>query len=187
MRIVLMGPPGAGKGTQAVLLAERIGVPHISTGELFRAHVGQGTELGEQAQAFMNRGEYVPDAVTNAMVAERLAEADAAEGFLLDGYPRTVDQVHALNVMLERGKSQLDVSVELDCDEDELVGRLLDRAAKQGRADDTEEVIRNRMRVYHEQTEPLTDIYRSLGILKQVDGMGTIDQVAERLAESLGV
>ena len=187
MRIVLMGPPGAGKGTQAVRLAERLGVPHISTGDIFRANVGQGTELGREAKKYMDAGEYVPDSVTNGMVADRLQQPDAAGGFLLDGYPRTVDQVHALNGMLSDAGTPLDKAVEITADTDEVVARLLNRAKEQGRADDTEEVIRNRMRVYAEQTAPLTELYSAQGVLVQVDGMGSIDEVTARLLAALGV
>ena len=185
MRIVLMGPPGAGKGTQAVLIAEHLGIPHVSTGEIFRANVGQGTALGVEAKKYMDGGEYVPDSVTNAMVADRLTQEDAANGFLLDGYPRTVAQVHALNAMLADSGVALDKAVEITADTDEVVARLLNRAQEQGRADDTEDVIRRRMEIYAEQTAPLTDLYRDQGILLQVDGMGSVDEVAGRLLAAL--
>ncbi len=185
MRIVLMGPPGAGKGTQAVLVAERLGIPHVSTGEIFRANVGQGTALGLEAKKYMDGGEYVPDSVTNAMVADRLTQEDAANGFLLDGYPRTVAQVHALNAMLADSGVALDKAVEITADTDEVVARLLNRAQEQGRADDTEDVIRRRMEIYAEQTAPLTALYRDQGILLQVDGMGSVDEVAGRLLAAL--
>ncbi|MCX6460391.1 MAG: adenylate kinase [Actinobacteria bacterium] len=186
MRIVLMGPPGAGKGTQAAVVAERLGIPHISTGEIFRANVGAGTPLGVEAKRYMDAGEYVPDSVTNAMVRDRLAEPDAATGFLLDGYPRTVDQVGELDAMLALAGVALDTVVELIADVDEVVARLLERASQQGRADDTEEVIRRRLEVYGEQTAPLTAAYAEVGLLVQVDGMGTVDEVTARLLDALG-
>ena len=182
-----MGPPGAGKGTQAVGLASRLGIPHISTGDIFRANVSQGTALGLEAKRYMDAGEYVPDDVTNAMVRDRLAQADCIPGFLLDGYPRTVDQVAQLDDMLASADAALDRVVELTVDIDEVVGRLVRRAAEQGRADDTEDVIRRRLEVYAEQTAPLLAIYSGRGLLVQVDGLGEIDDVAARLAAALGL
>jgi len=182
-----MGPPGAGKGTQAVGLASRVGIPHISTGDIFRANVSQGTPLGVEAQRYMDAGEYVPDDVTNAMVRDRLAQPDCAPGFLLDGYPRTVDQVAQLDDMLASSGHALDRVVELTVDIDEVVGRLVRRAADQGRADDTEDVIRRRLEIYAEQTAPLLAMYASRGLLVQVDGLGEIDDVAGRLASALGL
>lgn len=182
-----MGPPGAGKGTQAVGLASRLGIPHISTGDIFRANVSQGTALGLEAKRYMDAGEYVPDDVTNAMVRDRLAQADCIPGFLLDGYPRTVDQVAQLDDMLASADAALDRVVELTVDIDEVVGRLVRRAAEQGRADDTEDVIRRRLEVYAEQTAPLLAIYSGRGLLVQVDGLGEIDDVAGRLAAALGL
>lgn len=184
-RVVLMGPPGAGKGTQAVRLAEHLGVPAISTGDIFRANVAERTELGQQAQRYMDAGEYVPDEVTNAMVADRLSAEDAATGFLLDGYPRTEAQVGELDRMLDAAGVSLDVVVELTADVDELVKRLLGRAAEQGRSDDTESVIRRRLEVYAEQTAALVDLYESRGILVRVDGLGTVDEVSARLLDAL--
>ncbi len=185
MRIVLMGPPGAGKGTQAVVVSEQLGIPHISTGEIFRSHLAQGTPLGIAAGMYMDRGNYVPDRITNAMVRNRLAQPDAADGFLLDGYPRTLDQVAVLDEMLDDVGLKIDAVVELTVDTDEVVGRLLKRAAEQGRADDTEEVIRRRMEVYAEQTEPLTRVYADKGILLRVDGMGTIEDIRDRVLAAL--
>jgi len=182
-----MGPPGAGKGTQAVGLAARVGIPHISTGDIFRANVSQGTPLGVEAQRYMDAGEYVPDDVTNAMVRDRLAQPDCAPGFLLDGYPRTVDQVAQLDDMLASSGHALDRVVELTVDIDEVVGRLVRRAADQGRADDTEDVIRRRLEIYAEQTAPLLAMYASRGLLVQVDGLGEIDDVTGRLASALGL
>jgi adenylate kinase len=185
MRIVLMGPPGAGKGTQAVVVAERLGIPHISTGEIFRSHLSQGTPLGIAAGMYMERGNYVPDRITNAMVRNRLAQPDAASGFLLDGYPRTLDQVAVLDEMLADVGLKLDHVVELTVDTEEVVSRLLKRAQDQGRADDTEDVIRRRMEVYAEQTEPLTKVYEEQGLLVRVDGMGSIDQVRDRVLAAI--
>ncbi len=185
MRIVLMGPPGAGKGTQAKVLAETLGIPHISTGDIFRGHLSQATPLGIAAGMYMEGGNYVPDRITNAMVRTRLAEPDAVGGFLLDGYPRTLDQVGVLDDMLADGGLALDHVVELTVDTDEVVTRLLKRAEEQGRADDTEEVIRRRMEVYAAQTEPLTRVYAERGVLVRVDGMGTIDEVRDRVLSAI--
>jgi adenylate kinase len=183
--IILFGAPGAGKGTQSTGLAARLGIPHISTGDIFRANVLQGTPLGLEAKRYMDAGEYVPDDVTNAMVRDRLAQSDCMPGFLLDGYPRTVDQVAQLDDMLASAGHALDRVVELTVDFDEVVGRLVRRAADQGRADDTEDVIRRRLEVYAEQTAPLLAVYSSRGLLVQVDGLGEIDDVAGRLASAL--
>jgi len=187
MRILLMGPPGAGKGTQAVVLAERLGVPHISTGDIFRANVAGGTPLGLEAKRYMDAGDYVPDSVTNDMVRDRLAQDDARNGFLLDGYPRTLAQVDELDQMLAANGSSLDRVVELTADLDEVVGRLLNRAQEQGRADDTEDVIRRRLEVYTEQTAPLTAVYSERGILAQVNGMGAVNDVTARILDELGI
>ena len=184
-RLLIMGPPGAGKGTQAKVLAERLGILTISTGDIFRSNVGQGTPLGQQAKAFMDRGEYVPDELTNAMVRERLGQDDVQEGFLLDGYPRTLAQVDYLDEVLAEHGASLDRVIELTVDTDEVVDRLLKRAALEGRADDTEEVVRRRLEVYAEQTAPLTRVYRDHGLLVQVDGMGSVDEVAKRALEAI--
>ncbi|HLS61796.1 MAG TPA: adenylate kinase [Ruania sp.] len=187
MRLILLGPPGAGKGTQAARLATRLAVPAISTGDIFRANVSEGTELGQLAQKYMDAGEYVPDEVTNQMVAARLSEPDAEAGFLLDGYPRTEAQVDELDSILEANGHRLSHVVELTADTDEVVARLLNRAKEQGRADDTESVIRRRLDVYAEQTAPLVRIYADRGLLVQVDGMGEVDEVTARLTDALGV
>ena len=186
MRLVLMGPPGAGKGTQAVGLADRLGIPHISTGDIFRANVTQGTPLGIEAKRYMDAGEYVPDGVTNAMVRDRLSQDDCRPGFLLDGYPRTLEQVGELDEMLKSDGLAIDRAVELTVDVDEVVTRLVKRAQEQGRADDTEDVIRRRLEVYAEQTAPLTAVYEARGILVRVDGMGAVDEVTARLLLTLG-
>lgn len=185
-RLLIMGPPGAGKGTQAAALADRIGGAHISTGDIFRANVSQQTELGKIAQRFMDNGEYVPDEVTNAMVEDRLGQDDARTAFLLDGYPRTLDQVYTLDQILERLDSELDGVIALTVDHEELITRLLKRAEVSGRSDDTEEVIRHRQNVYREETEPLLAIYRDRGILHEVDGMGTPEEVASRIEAIIG-
>jgi adenylate kinase len=186
-RLVLLGPPGAGKGTQAARLAETLGVPAVSTGDIFRLNVKQGTELGVTAQRYMDAGEYVPDAVTNAMVADRLAQPDAADGFLLDGYPRTAEQVEELDRVLGAAGTGLDHVVEITADTDEVVARLLRRAEEQGRSDDTEDVVRRRLEVYTEQTAPLAAVYDARGLLVRVDGMGPVDEVTARLLSAIGV
>lgn len=184
-RMVLLGPPGAGKGTQAARISERLGIPAISTGDIFRANVAGNTELGQQAKKYMDAGEYVPDSVTNAMVKDRLAADDAAQGFLLDGYPRTEAQVHELDAMLAESGLALDVVLEITAEAEVVVQRLLKRATEQNRADDTEPVIRRRLEVYAEQTEPLAALYESKGLLVRVDGIGDIDEVTERIMSVL--
>lgn len=186
MRLILMGPPGAGKGTQAKYVAERFGIPAISTGDIFRANVSSGTELGVEAKRYMDAGEYVPDEVTNLMVRNRIDEDDAEPGFLLDGYPRTLAQVDELDGMINHTGHKLDAVVVLTVNSEELIARLLQRAKTEGRADDTEEVIRRRQEVYAEQTEPLIDVYRERGLLIEVDGLGEINEVTERVLSSLG-
>ncbi|NGN94835.1 adenylate kinase [Nocardioides sp. KC13] len=186
MRLLLMGPPGAGKGTQAAVIAQCFAVPAISTGDIFRANVAQQTELGVAAQAYMDAGEYVPDEVTNAMVADRLAAGDCAGGFLLDGYPRTPQQVDELDAILALAGAGLDAVVLLEADTDELVSRLLARSRDQGRADDTEPVIRRRLEVYAAETGPLADRYAERGLLTTVDGLGSVEEVTERILTVLG-
>ncbi|MDO9455407.1 adenylate kinase [Nocardioides sp.] len=187
MRLILMGPPGAGKGTQATSVADHFGIPAISTGDIFRANVSQGTELGVEAKRFMDAGDYVPDEVTNKMVRNRIDEPDAKPGFLLDGYPRTTAQVEELDGMITFTGHKLDAAVVLTVDADELVARLLQRAQTEGRADDTEDVIRKRQDLYTEQTEPLIELYRARGILVEVDGMGTVDEVTARIFAALDI
>ena len=182
-----MGPPGAGKGTQARFVAEHFGVPAISTGDIFRANVSEGTPLGVEAQRFMDAGEYVPDEVTNKMVRNRIDEPDAEPGFLLDGYPRTLAQVTELDGMIGFTGHRLDAVVVLTVDAEELVQRLLQRAQTDGRADDTEDVVRRRQEVYSEQTAPLIEVYRERGILVEVDGMGEVDEVTQRIFDALDV
>ena len=182
-RMLLLGAPGAGKGTQAAMVCRALGIPHISTGVMLRDHVKRGTELGARARVIMEAGELVPDEIVIAMVEERLSEADAACGFLLDGFPRTLIQAEALDRVLA-GRS-LEVVVDLVVDEEEVVSRLLDRAAKEGRADDNEETIRTRMAVYREQTEPLIAYYGTQGIVRRLDGMGSIEEIFSRVAHTL--
>jgi adenylate kinase len=186
-RLLLIGPPGAGKGTQAARLTERLGIPAISTGDIFRENVKNQTPLGKEAKRYMDAGEYVPDELTNAPVRSRLSEPDAAEGFMLDGYPRTKDQVVELDGILADAGTQLDAVVLIEADHGELVARLHRRAVEQGRSDDTEDVIRHRLEVYAEQTAPLIDIYRDRGLLVSVDGLGPVDEVTERILAGLGV
>ncbi len=187
MRLVLMGPPGAGKGTQAAVVSGMLGVPHISTGDIFRANVSKGTPLGVEAKRYMDAGEYVPDGVTNAMVRDRISWDDCRPGFLLDGYPRTVEQVGELNAMLRSAGLSLDHVLELTVDLDEVVARLVKRAAEQGRSDDTEDVIRRRLEVYFEQTAPLTAMYEAQGLLVRVDGLGSVDEVTTRIVAALSL
>ncbi|MFO7299302.1 MAG: adenylate kinase [Actinomycetes bacterium] len=179
MRLLFIGPPGAGKGTQAQRVAGRLGIAHISTGDMFRAHVANGTELGKKVDAIMRAGEYVPDEITVAMLAERIAEPDAEAGFILDGFPRTAGQAEALDELL--GDDGLDRVVVFEVDEDELVKRLLAR----GRADDTEETIRTRFRVYQEQTQPLLDFYEARDITVRVNGIGDVEEITDRILAAL--
>jgi len=185
IRILLIGPPGAGKGTQAALLAKHFGIPAISTGDIFRENVRNETPLGLEAKAFMDRGEYVPDSLTNALVRDRLNQDDAAAGFLLDGYPRTIDQVQELDDILEETEAKLDVVVQLTADSEELLRRLSGRAQEQGRSDDTPDVIKRRLDVYEEQTAPLIDIYASRSLVAKVNGLGEIGDVTNRIIEVL--
>jgi adenylate kinase len=180
-RLLIVGPPGAGKGTQAARIAEHLDIPTISTGDIFRANIANGTELGTQVKAIVDAGDYVPDTLTNALVTDRLNKADAAGGFLLDGYPRTPDQVRYLDELLGSHGHSLDAVLRLVADQDEIVRRLRKRALEQGRADDSEEAIRHRQEVYRRETEPLVAMYRDQGLLVEVDGLGTPDEVTERI------
>jgi adenylate kinase len=180
-RLLIVGPPGAGKGTQAARIAEQLDIPTISTGDIFRSNIANGTELGQQVKAIVDAGDYVPDSLTNALVTDRLNEADAKGGFLLDGYPRTPDQVRYLDELLGSHGHSLDAVLRLVADQDEIVRRLRKRALEQGRADDSEEAIRHRQEVYRRETEPLVAAYRDRGILIEVDGLGSPDEVAERI------
>jgi adenylate kinase len=180
VRIVLLGPPGAGKGTQAVQLAEKLGIPQISTGDLFRHNISTGTPLGLEAKKYLDAGDLVPATLTNALVDDRLNDEDVAAGFILDGFPRSVEQAEALHDMLERRNLELDAVVEFRVSEDKLLARLKER----GRADDTEGVILNRMKIYRDETAPLLDYYS--GELKTVDAVGTVDEVFARALRALG-
>ncbi|MGB7450112.1 MAG: adenylate kinase [Ornithinimicrobium sp.] len=185
MRLIILGAPGAGKGTQAQRIAEDREIPAISTGDIFRKNISDETELGLQVKSILSSGGYVPDEVTNAIVRDRLAESDATGGFLLDGFPRTPGQVEALDEMLSDQGTSLDAVLELTVDTDEVVERLLRRAQDQGREDDTEEVIRERMNIYVEETAPLSKMYRHRGLLVEVDGMGEVDEVTQRVRKAL--
>ncbi len=180
-----MGPPGVGKGTQATGIADHYGVPAISTGDIFRANVRNQTPLGLEVSRIMAEGGYVPDEITDQVVRNRLAEPDAAQGWLLDGYPRTLGQVEALDGLLADGQAGLDAVISLTADEEPLVARLLRRAELEGRADDNAETIKRRMEVYNQATDPLLAIYRERGLLVEVDGLGTVDEVAGRITDAL--
>jgi adenylate kinase len=184
-RLLLVGPPGAGKGTQAAILAETYGIPAISTGDIFRSNVVNGTPLGLQVKAIMEAGEYVPDDLTNEIVAARLGETDARAGFLLDGYPRTIDQVNELDRILSIDHAGVDAVVLLEAETDEVVARLLKRAIEQGRIDDTEEVIRHRMDVYAEQTAPIIAVYDKRDLVVRVNALGAVDEVTSRIVDAL--
>lgn len=180
MRVVLLGPPGAGKGTQAVKLSEKLGIPHISTGELFRSNIENGTKLGLEAKRYLDAGDLVPSELTNQLVDDRLNDADAANGFVLDGYPRSIGQAKALHDMLGRRGTDVDAVLEFRVSEDELLQRLKGR----GRADDTDDIIINRMKVYRDETAPLLDYYSDE--LKTVDAVGSLDEVFARALQALG-
>ena len=186
MRIVLLGPPGSGKGTQAALLKERLGVPHISTGELLRNAVTEGTALGSKAKAYMDRGELVPDELMLGLIEERLGADDVAPGFILDGYPRNLAQAEALDGVLERIGQPVEKALELFVDEEQIVDRLARRATEEGRSDDSETVVRNRLAVYREQTAPVSDYYGRRGLLVRVNGVGGIEEINQRLVAALG-
>ncbi|ALU40662.1 adenylate kinase [Kocuria flava] len=184
-RMLIIGPPGAGKGTQAVRISEELGVPAISTGDIFRANIKAQTPLGQEAKRYIDAGDLVPDSVTNRMVRERLGEGDTAEGFLLDGYPRNAAQVEELDGILQELGQELDVVLQLTADNEELVQRLLGRAQKEGRTDDTEDVIRHRLDVYDAETAVVVDLYAQRGLVREVDGLGTVDEVTRRIMAAL--
>jgi adenylate kinase len=184
-RLLIVGPPGAGKGTQAARISERFGIPTISTGDIFRSNIADQTDLGKQVKAIVDAGDYVPDSLTNALVTDRLDEADAAGGFLLDGYPRTTDQVEYLANLLASHGHTLDAVIRLVADQDEIVRRLRQRAIDQGRVDDSEEAIRHRQDVYIRETAPLIDMFRAQGLLIEVDGLGAIDEITGRIFDAL--
>ncbi|TYD00721.1 adenylate kinase [Arthrobacter echini] len=185
--MLIIGPPGSGKGTQAARISERLGVPAISTGDIFRDNVRRETPLGIEAKKFMDAGDFVPDTVTNSMVRDRLAEDDVREGFLLDGYPRTASQVLELDDILRENSLELDVVLQLTADDEELVRRLRGRAELDGRSDDTEQVIRHRLGLYHDQTVVVVSRYDERGIVVRVDGIGPIDEITERIMDALKV
>jgi adenylate kinase len=183
--MLLMGPPGAGKGTQAKVLADRLNIPAVSTGDIFRANVKDETPLGLEAKRYMDAGDYVPDEITNAMVRDRLSEADAGSGFLLDGYPRTLAQVDTLDEILASHGHKLDAVIALVADTDVLVDRMLKRSQTDGRSDDSEDVIRHRLDVYTAETKPLLQVYDQRGLLAEVDAVGEVDEVTERIIVAL--
>ncbi|CAN5309362.1 adenylate kinase [soil metagenome] len=184
-RLLIVGPPGAGKGTQSARISERFGIPAIATGDIFRQNIKDETPLGLKVKEIVDAGDYVPDSLTNELVASRLDEDDAVEGFLLDGYPRTLEQVDYLGRLLSGKGQSIDAVVQLVADQDEVVARLRNRALEQGRADDTEEAIRHRQEVYVRETSPLIAGYRDRGLLVEVDGLGEIDEVSARIATAL--
>jgi adenylate kinase len=184
-RLLIVGPPGAGKGTQAKRISENLGIPTISTGDIFRSNIANETELGLKVRAIVDSGDYVPDELTNELVRARLAEPDAAGGFLLDGYPRTTDQVRYLDALLAESGTAVDAVIRLLADRDAIVERLRKRAIAEGRADDSEEAIRHRQDVYLRETEPLIALYRDRGVMTEVDGLGSVDDVTARISEAL--
>jgi adenylate kinase len=184
-RLLIVGPPGAGKGTQAARLTERFSIPAIATGDIFRANIKNETPLGVEVKAIVDAGDYVPDSLTNALITHRLEEPDALDGFLLDGYPRTLDQIAFLDELLAKRHQELDAVIQLVADKEEVVSRLRRRALEQGRTDDTEEAIRHRQDVYARETAPLIPVFRDRGILIEVDGLGEIDDISRRIFESL--
>ena len=185
MRLILFGPPGAGKGTQATAISDTFSLVHIATGDIFRDNVRNKTDLGQRAQQFMDRGELVPDEIVIAMIEDRITQDDASSGFLLDGFPRTVPQAKALDHILAAGGHGIDGVIRLLVSDDELLSRLLGRAAEQGRSDDTQEVIENRLAVYRGETEPLVEFYRERGLLHEVNGEGDISEVRERVVNAV--
>lgn len=187
MRIVLLGPPGSGKGTQATMLVERLKLPHISTGALLRNAAKRGTSLGLQAKAITDKGELVPDDIMSDMIEERLSRDDVANGFILDGYPRNVSQAESLDAMLERLNTPADEAIHIDIDPEQIIKRIARRAEVEGRSDDTEETVRNRMRVYDEQTAPVADYYAERGILTRVLGNGDKEEILQRILSVLNL
>lgn len=184
-RVVMLGMPGAGKGTQSVRLAERLQVPPISTGEIFRSNMARHTHLGDEVEKYISRGHLVPDSVTNDLVFDRLSQPDARDGFLLDGYPRTVEQAEALRDWLADQGLHLDVVIELIADHDEVIDRLMTRAHLENRQDDTESVVLQRLEVYESQTRPLHDFYEKYDLLVQINGVGRVEEVTERMLDQL--
>ncbi len=185
MKAILIGPPGGGKGTQAAFLMDKYGVAHISTGDMLRAAVKEGTDLGKKAKSFMDKGELLPDDVIIGIIGERIQADDCKKGFLLDGFPRTIPQADALEDMLSKSGATIDHVIHIAVADDELMKRLLGRAEKEGRSDDNEETIKNRLKVFHEQTSPLIDYYRNKGNLRDIDGMGSIDEITGRIKSAI--
>lgn len=184
-RMLIVGPPGAGKGTQSKMISEELGIVAISTGDIFRENIKGQTELGQEAQKYVDAGNLVPDSLTNRLVEDRLTWDDAKDGFLLDGYPRNRTQVAAFDEITARLGVEVDVVLELTADREELISRLVKRAEIDGRADDTEDVIRHRLEVFEQETAPMIEEYRGRGVLKQVDGLGAVDEVNARIMEAL--
>jgi adenylate kinase len=184
-RLLIVGPQGSGKGTQGARIAESLGIPAVSTGDVFRANIAGGTPLGQQVKAIIDAGDLVSDELTGAVVRDRLAQADAADGFLLDGYPRNIAQVRDLDDFLSGRGEELRAVIELDVPREESIARLRQRAVDQGRADDTEEVIANRLAIYERETAPILDVYRERGIVDAIDGIGTLDEITERILRAL--
>ena len=184
-RLLIVGPPGAGKGTQSARLTTTFGIPAIATGDIFRANIKNQTDLGKQVSAIINAGEYVPDSLTNDLVASRIREDDCAGGFLLDGYPRTVDQLRFLDELLQADGTALDAVVQLVADQDEIVSRLLKRAHEEGRSDDTPDTIRHRQELYQRETAPLIAVYKERGVVVEIDALGAVDEVAARITAAL--
>lgn len=184
-RLLIVGPQGSGKGTQGVRIAEAFGIPAVSTGDVFRAAVAAGSPLGQQVKAIIDSGDLVPDELTSAVVRDRLAQADAAGGFLLDGYPRNVAQVASLDDFLEGRDEALDAVIELEVPREESIARLSQRAAEQGRSDDTEEGIANRLAIYERETAPILEVYRTRGTVDRIDGVGSLDEITGRIIAAL--
>lgn len=184
-RLLIVGPPGAGKGTQSARLTSSFGIPAISTGDIFRYNIANETPLGVEVKEIVDAGDYVPDSLTNALVASRIDEEDAREGFLLDGYPRTLEQVAYLDELLAGKGHGLDAVIQLVADQEEVVARLRKRAIEQGRVDDSEDSIRHRQEVYARETRPLVEVFRDRDLLVEVDGLGDIDEITERIFEGL--
>ncbi|TBN57811.1 adenylate kinase [Glaciihabitans arcticus] len=184
-RFLIVGPPGAGKGTQSARLTDTFGIPAIATGDIFRANIKNQTELGQQVKAIIDAGDYVPDSLTNDLVAHRLLEEDAVDGFLLDGYPRTLDQLGFLDGVLAKSDTALDAVIQLVVDPNEVVSRLLKRAHEEGRTDDTEDTIRHRQSLYKRETAPLIAVYKDRGLVIEIDALGEVDEVASRIAAAL--
>lgn len=187
MQLIFLGPPGAGKGTQAKIFLERAGIVQISTGDILRAAVANGTELGKQAKSFMDKGELVPDSVVIGIIEQRIREPDCQKGFVLDGFPRTIEQAQALDAILEKLGLSIDHVVNFEVPDDELVRRLMGRAVQEGRSDDNPESIKNRLQIFKDKTQPLISYYEQKGKLRHVAGLGSTAEIAERVKAVVGV